>query len=230
MAKSVRWMIPILAGISLVAVVMAGSPVGVAEELTDILGSIRQNYGSLPGLAVPYSREVITRTMAMMGSQVKGDLATGWIYFKPPHFLRLEQERPTREFLITDGTTLWWFLPDQKQAYRYDQESFGKELKLLSDLFGGLEDAEGRFQLALTSAGEAETKLELRPDPPWEQVDHIVVTLDKGYAIRGVDIHNSLGGITRFHLEPMTERAIFEDGFFRFTAPEGVEVLEGAAR
>jgi outer membrane lipoprotein carrier protein len=208
---------------------IVGQPAAGADRLSPILQGIRDRYGGLSGLVVPYSREVVTRSMAMMGAEVKVDLAAGKIYFKPPHSLRLEQDSPTREFLITDGTTLWWYLPDQNKAYRYEQESFGKELRLLSDLFRGLPSAHERFQLTVVSEEDEGYQLELRPDPMWEQVDHMLVTLDGAYVVRGVEIHNSLGGITRFRLKPMTEKAHFETGFFRFTPPEGVQVVDGPA-
>ena len=80
-------------------------------DLTDILEGIRKNYGSLPGLTLSYSREVITRSMAMLGDQVKGDLATGHMFFKPPCFLKLEQKTPKQETVISDEETLWWYIP-----------------------------------------------------------------------------------------------------------------------
>jgi hypothetical protein len=41
-----------------------------------------------------------------------------------------------------------------------------------------------------------------------------------------VEIHNYLGGITRFTLGDLTIRERFEEGFFGFVAPEGVKVIE----
>ena len=67
------------------------------DRLTGILKGIRALYGPLPGLEVSYEREVITRSMAMLGVQTQKDLASGKIYFKPPHFLRVQQEKPKHE-------------------------------------------------------------------------------------------------------------------------------------
>ena len=104
------------------------------ESLVNILEGIQKNYGHLSGLSVPYSREVITRSMSMLGEQARGDMASGTIYFKHPDLLRLEQEKPKAETIIANNNTLWWYIPDKKCAYRYPAKDFGKELRLLLSL------------------------------------------------------------------------------------------------
>ena len=203
------------------------SPVLGSDHLSGILEGIRNKHSHLPGLTVNYTREVITRSMSMLGNQVKGDLATGRIYFSPPYFLRLEQETPQAETIIANGETLWWYIPEKKQAYQYPFLKFGKELKLLSDIFRGLVRVEENFQVAmLMQEEEGAYGIELRPDPPWQEIDRIVLTVTGGYDIRQVDIHNQLGSITRFKLEGLAEREKFDKDFFRFTVPGGVRLVK----
>ena len=74
---------------------------GLAEDaLSNILQGIKNRYGLTSGLTVPYTRDVMTRSMSMLGAQAKGDLASGIIHFKSPHFLRLDQEKPSPEIII----------------------------------------------------------------------------------------------------------------------------------
>jgi outer membrane lipoprotein-sorting protein len=203
------------------------SPVLGSDNLSGILEGIRNKHNHLKGLTVNYTREVITRSMSMLGKQVKGDLATGRIYFRPPYFLRLEQATPKAETIIADGETLWWYIPHKKQAHQYPFSEFGKELRLLSDIFRGLVRVEENFQVAMLMQEEQGAyKIELRPDPPWQEIDRIVLTVTDGYDIGQVDIHNQLGSITRFRLEGLAEREKFDKEFFRFTAPEGVKLVK----
>jgi outer membrane lipoprotein-sorting protein len=200
------------------------------ENLTGILEGIRKTYGPLPGLSVPYTREVITRSMTMLGGQAKGDMASGKIYFRHPHFLKLEQESPKPETIIANKDTLWWYIPEKKSVYQYPANDFGKELRLLSDIFRGLAHVEESFQVVLhgqkPSGGY---EIELIPDPPWPEIDRIFVTATRQYEIRSIKIHNTLGTITHFTLGDLSEKSDFEEGFFRFDAPEGVKVIvEGA--
>jgi len=198
-----------------------------SDDLSGTLKGIQKKYGGLPGFSIPYTREVITRSMSMLGNQVKGDLATGQMFYKPPHFLRLEQKTPEAETIITNGDSLWWYIPGKKRAYQYPSQEFGKELRLLSDIFHGLMRVEETFHVAMLGPDkQGEIRIELRPNPPWQEVDRIILTVIKGYNIRMIGIHNQLGGITRFTLKNLIVKDKFEKGFFQFIAPEGVELIK----
>lgn len=202
-------------------------PAVAGDHLSGILKGIQKNYGNLPGLTIRYTREVITRSMSLLGNQVKGDLAAGRIYFKSPYFLRLEQETPQSETIIANGDTFWWYIPDKKCAYQYSTQEFGKELRLLSDIFRGLIQVEESFQVEIVAhATEGEHQIVLRPDPPWQEIDRIALIVTTRYDIRVVDVHNQLGTVTRFRLKDLTKKERFEKDFFNFSVPEGVQVVQ----
>ena len=207
--------------------IFAFNGLAVADEtLVNILEEIQKNYGSLSGLSVPYSREVITRSMSMLGEQARGDMASGTIYFKHPYLLRLEQEKPKAETIIANNDTLWWYIPEKKCAYRYPAKNFGKELQLLSNIFRGLSQVENSFQVLLKDQNKSgKYKIELIPDPPWQEISKINLTVTKKYEIQTVRIHNLLGSITVFKLGDFTEKEGFEKGFFQFVVPEGVRLI-----
>ena len=94
-------------------------PAAAGEPLTGILEGIRNNYAGLEGLTVPYERDVVTQSMAMLDEGIRSDLAEGLIHFKPPRFLRIEQQKPRAERVVSDGETLWWYIPENKEVYRY---------------------------------------------------------------------------------------------------------------
>ena len=195
------------------------------ESLVNILEGIQKNYGRLSGLSVPYSREVITRSMSMLGEQARGDMASGIIYFKHPYLLRLEQEKPKAETIIADNDTLWWYIPDKKCAYKYPAKNFGKELQLLSNIFRGLSQVENSFQVLLKDRNKSgKFEIELIPDPPWQEISKIDLTVTKKHKIQTIQIHNLLGSITVFRLGALTEKEEFEKGFFQFIVPEGVKL------
>lgn len=221
-----KWFIFLLAAGMFQGVSMAD------ESLTAILDGIQKTYGPLSGLTVTYTREVVTRSMSMLGGDMSGDTATGRIYFKHPDFLRLEQERPKPESIIASGNVLWWYIPEKKSAYRYPADHFGKELRLLSDIFRGLAQVENNFQVVLK--GQTQTgghEIELIPDPPWQEIDRIVVVATRQYEIRSIRILNTLGTTTHFSLGDLSEKKDFEEGFFQFVPPEGVTVItEGSGQ
>ena len=195
-------------------------------DLARVIEGIRATYGDLSGLSLQYQREVITRSMTLLGKKARGDLASGHIYFKPPHFLKLQQEKPQPEIIITDGTFLWWYIPPQNKAYQYSAREFGRELHLLTDIFRGMEKVEDNFQVLLHGTDEHRNHtMELIPDPPWQEVDRIDLTVTPEYEIREIRIHNLMGTITVFELEGLTEKGEFPEGFFRLDLPEEVELI-----
>lgn len=197
------------------------------DQISSVIECIRERYGRLPGLTVTYEREILTRSMAMLGDQTGSDQATGRIHFKPPHYLRVEQETPSPESIISDERTLWWYIPQKKQAYRYPSEKLGRELKIFSDIFQGLTKVEESFMLSLSSDDQSkEHRLELTPNPQWPDIDHIDLYLASGDCrIKRIEIYNILGGMTRFKLGKEIAEEEFEEGFFTFTPPEGVQVI-----
>ena len=189
------------------------------DTLSTILQGIKNRYGTTSGLSVPYTREVITRSMSMLGNQAKGDLASGIIYFKPPHFLRLDQEKPGVERIIANDSILWWYIPQKKEAHRYKTKDFGKELRLLSDIFRGLAKVNDSFEVALEKQDEkGNHEIVLVPNPPWQEIDRIALTVSPEHEIRSVRIFNTLGSVTRFNLGRFTLEKNFD-----FVAPPGVK-------
>jgi len=202
-------------------------PALAQKDVNTLIKKMQEKYAHLNGASASYTREVITRTMSMMGGQVSGDLATGLLFFQSPHYMRMEQKVPDHEILITNGDTLWWYLPDKKTVYKYPAEKFGKELTLLSDIFHGLEKVEKRFHIVLL--GRTKTngfRLKLTPNPPWEQVDHLVLCLSPELDIKVLEIHNLLGSITRFTIKGLKAAGPFGKDFFHLQVPEGVKIIE----
>ena len=75
---------------------------------------------------------------------MEGDMASGQIHFRSPKFLRVQQDTPKPEAIISDGNTLWWYLPHKNQVYRYPSHQLGKEIQLLNDIFQGLRNIKSK--------------------------------------------------------------------------------------
>lgn len=198
------------------------------ERLNGVLGGILKVYGGLPGLTVSYQREIITKSMAMLGDEMKSDIAAGRFLFKPPHYLKVEQDTPEREIVTTEDKSIWWYIPAKKLVYQYPADKLGKELRLLSELFMGLNNAADTFNITLSeSEGDEKYDLELKPKEPWEDINHIILSVDRDdLNIKVVEIHNFIGGVTRFRLGEFSGLNDLEKEDFVFVIPEGVEVIK----
>ena len=197
-------------------------------QLSEILRGIQKRYRDLPGLSIPYKREIITRSMVLLGGSIDADAASGRIHFKPPKFLKVQQDTPKPETIISDGNTLWWYVPHKNQVYRYPSHQLGKEIQLLNDIFQGLRGVEESFDVMLMEMDDkGNHQLKLIPNPPWVEIQHIMLSVSQeDCTIRKVETHNQIGGITRFILGDLSVKNKFPEGFFRFVVPEGVKVIQ----
>jgi outer membrane lipoprotein-sorting protein len=197
-------------------------------SLSTIFEGIRKTYGLVPGLSFTYEREVISKSMTMLGEQAKPEVATGVIYYKAPHFLKFQQETPTKEILVTDGNVLWWYIQAKNQAHRYSSHQISEEVKLLGDIFQGLRGVEQSFVILQKGENDkGDLILEVTPKPSWGDIDHIDLTVIPGsFHIQKVEIYNLLGGLTRFKLGDSIKEERFSDDFFKFTPPAGARIIE----
>ena len=195
------------------------------QQLSQILEGVQKKYSQLPGLSLPYERESITRSMALLGGGINKDLATGKLYFKPPSFVKIQQETPKPETMYTEGPALWYYAPHKNEAYRYPSPDF---VQILSEIFQGLRDVEERFDIVLLRINEdGSCELKLSPNPPWPSIQHLELTASQvDYNIQKVEIYDSAGGITRFIFGDLHVEDSFPEDFFRFYVPAGVDVIE----
>jgi outer membrane lipoprotein carrier protein len=198
------------------------------DEVSRIIDGMRGRYGNTAGITADYTREAISKTMALLGTADRHDIAQGTLYFRPPYSLRLEQKSPQEELLVTDGQSLWWHVPYKNEAYKYSALEYGRELRLLSDILTGLRDAEANFEITLNSHSDTNIfSLTLKPDPPWPDIDHLqVMILRNDYTIKQVAIYNMVGGLTRFVFSGLQETDRLEEAFFSFSPPRGTRVIE----
>jgi outer membrane lipoprotein carrier protein len=201
-----------------------------ADDIAAVLDGLKKRYGGASALTLPYSRETITRTMTMLPGKVRGDLASGILYFRPPYYMRMEQEKPEPETLLSDGERIWWHVPAKNLVQVYPFQRSGKEFLLLSDVLRGLSDVGERFTTSLlpSQGNNGNLLLELKPEPPWEEIERIVLEVTKDNRIAVVLIHNRLGGITRFELGEAHSTKDLPQSLFQFTPPPGCKVVEEA--
>jgi outer membrane lipoprotein carrier protein len=195
------------------------------QQLAQILDGVQMTYNQLPGLSIPYEREVITRSMALLGGGANRDLATGQLYFKPPSFVKIQQETPNLETMYSEGPVLWYYVPHKNEAYKYPLPDF---VQLLSDIFQGLRDLEEKFDIVLLGVSkDGRCELKLTPNPPWPSIQHLELTISQmAYTIQKLEIYDSAGGTTRFTLGDLQVEDSFPEDFFRFYVPEGIDIIE----
>jgi outer membrane lipoprotein-sorting protein len=162
----------------------------------------------------------------MLEEDVGFDKASGIFFFKGPNFLKVQQDTPSREYVISNGKSIWWYVPDEKTAYRFD--NMGKELSVLSMIFMGLKNPEDDFDVTIAGPEDAkECIITLTPKGSLEEIDNINVTLSyKNYHMTRIEITDIAGNLTRFKLGEFEQKKDLDDSFFDFKVPDDVKVVE----
>ena len=154
------------------------------------------------------------------------DTAEGQIYIKKPGRMRWEYEIPEKKFFITDGESLWIYLPGDNQVMMGAADTFfgeGKGGAFLADMAL----IRKYFTVELASDDpEGYWVLKLTPTEPSGDIQVVTLTVSKGnFNVLQVATENAYGDETRHTFEaPEFDREL-DDEMFTFSLPEGAEVV-----
>jgi outer membrane lipoprotein-sorting protein len=110
----------------------------------------------------------------------------------------------------------------------YSIKRSARELRLISDIFFGLQQIEENFVVSLLEEEQtADIRIKLIPRPAWPQTEAVMLTISSvDYRIREVEIRDYIGGITRFIIRKQAAKYQFPEDFFRFEIPQDARVIE----
>lgn len=155
---------------------------------------------------------------------------SGTLWLKRPGRMRWEYRQPREKLFVTDGKTAWFYVPGEKQVRK-------TKLKTLEDLRSPLAYLLGKTKLEKEFAG-----LSLAPDVKPETAGDVVLRgvprhmggisqvqfeITPDSRIARILVEQEDGTITEFRFAGQKENVAIADQRFKFTAPPGVETIEG---
>jgi outer membrane lipoprotein carrier protein len=203
----------ILFNLTLISVASAASGQAVLTE-------IQTRYESANDLEANFLQEYIGKVMR------QSNRGEGKVYFKKKGMMRWDYRIPNQK-LISDGQTLWYYQPEEKQVVISDVSKALKEFGFLA----GEGDLRRDFELLnmneSISQKEEHFVLELIPREPYAALSKLTLTVDKKtYYIIQTDVFDGLGNVTRTRFTDIKTNKELPNSFFHFTIPPGVEVLK----
>ena len=218
----------------LVMVLILGICVPVLAEAgpEEILSAVQSRYADVGSMTADYTRVTSTPAMEGLFKTTSKHTASGFLIFKKPAKLILNQSSPRTEKMVTDGQTVWWYIPDENLVHRYTSVDIYGELKPLLDFLGGLTGLEGRFAIKVTPAGtgtEVKHRFDLTRLKEGSGPAGITVWFEpQSLDMTGFRLTSVLGETTDFTLRKVKLNQALDDRIFFFRIPPGAEVIDEA--
>jgi outer membrane lipoprotein carrier protein len=188
-----------------------------------VLNEIQSRYEKTNDFEAKFIQEYIGKVMR------QANRGEGKVYFKKKGMMRWDYTLPNQK-LISDGHTLWYYQPEEKQVLLSDISKALKERTPLAFLAG--EGNLGRdFNIVNLNESVSDKEdhyiIELSPKEPLATLAKLTLTVDKkSYTIHQTDVFDGLGNITRTRFIDIKTNVGLSNSFFHFTIPPGTEVIK----
>jgi outer membrane lipoprotein carrier protein len=213
--------VAILAIMLIAAVATPGTACEAAKsgkaDFNRLLDALQQHYQETSSFSARFAEEITP-----VGAPARR--RDGIVYFRKPGRMRWEFETPTKELVVSDGSTVYSYDPDLNQVVE-------TPLRQALRAPGATEFLLGAGNLKTDFDASAVTPL---PDDglvhlllkPKKGGDGIEIGLDpKTCDIRSLHIKDQIGNLTAIRFSNINKQAKFDEGKFEFKVPEGADVV-----
>jgi outer membrane lipoprotein carrier protein len=158
---------------------------------------------------------------------------SGHLYMKKPGMMRWEYRKPEEKLFISDGKNIFFYVPADRQVTREPvSQAIDDRIPLMFVLGrSNLRNEFTRFELLSEKPFLPGDKL-IRMYPKRKtDLSEVVIEVDPvGYAIRRLIFAHTNGERSEFIFSNIQTNSGLKKQQFQFTAPVGVEVLNGIGR
>ena len=153
--------------------------------------------------------------------------ATGVVYLQKPGKMRWEYHDPERKLIVSDGTTLWAYEPEDNQVF--EQSLSDTDLPSAVSFLLGSGSLASEFDVRLVEDGTDTSAdryvLELRPKTPSSQYSRLLFVVNRAdyQVVRTVVVDHS-GNTNSIEFAGVTLNGAIPASQFRFVRPKGARV------
>ncbi len=217
-----RWpSIRALLVVFLVSLAARGQP-SSDPRVREIARTVDKRHNSLRSLQADFTETY--RGMGVARSE------SGTLWLKRPGRMRWEYREPREKLFVTDSKTAWFYLPGERQVRR-------APVKKLDDLRSPLRYLLGKSRLekefdslamaeGATPAAAGNVVLRGLPRIMQDRVREVLLEVTSDGRIVRIVIEELDDSTTEFRFRNLVENGPMSDERFRFTPPEGAEVID----
>ncbi|NWG03142.1 MAG: outer membrane lipoprotein chaperone LolA [Syntrophaceae bacterium] len=199
------------------------TPLAFPSTGQEVLKEIQSRYEKTNDFEANFIQEYLGKVM------IQANRGEGKVYFKKKGMMRWDYTLPNQK-LISDGRTLWYYQPEEKQVFLSDISKVIRERTPLAFLAGEGNISRDFNVLNLNesvSQKEDHYIIELSLKEPLATLSKLILTVDKKtFTILQTDVFDGLGNVTRTRFFDIKTNVGLSSTFFQFAIPPGTEVIK----
>lgn len=192
-----------------------------ALEVEDVVRRVQERYDATHD----FTAKVIQKLRVT--SLDKTLTSEGTVAFKKPGRMRWEFKEDDPQIIVADGTTLWFYRPQEQQVFKAPFDAAFRSTTPISFLTGVGRIAQD-FDVTLNGESVDGKLLYLQLVPKRDAGDvgvlRLRVTRDSA-DIRGAEVYDPLGNVSILEFEDVQRNLDLPDSRFEFEVPPGVDVI-----
>jgi len=155
------------------------------------------------------------------------ETASGKLLVKRPGMMRWDYEKPDKQIIVSDGTHLWVYRPEDNQVLVGRAPTFfgeGKGAGFLSDI----KSVRKNFSITMENKeGEKSYRLKLIPKNQTQDLSRVFLVVSPDtFEVMEVITYNLYDDETRIELTDYSYDRNLGDDIFRFEIPDGTDVVK----
>ncbi|HXQ23727.1 MAG TPA: outer membrane lipoprotein carrier protein LolA [Candidatus Acidoferrales bacterium] len=188
-------------------------------DVNAVVRKVQERYDVTHDFTADVAQEM---TIASLGKTMT---MHGTVAFKKPGKMRWELSDGAPQVIVADGTTLWLYQPTEHQVLKAPFDAAFRSATPISFLTGVGRIAQD-FEVRLDGEDQDGLYLMLTPRSASAEVGRLrlAVTRDT-YDIRGAEVNDPLGNVSRLRFEHSRRNVNLTDDQFVFHVPPGVDVI-----
>jgi outer membrane lipoprotein carrier protein len=191
-----------------------------AEPAAAVVARVQKYYDATRDLHAKFDQQL---TSVGRGPQK----ASGEVWLKKPGKMRWDYVTPEKKLMVSDGTTLWVYVPEDEQAFK--QPLSGNALPAQVSFLLGEGKLDKEFDASLTEVpglAAGEVALKMVPKVGTAAYRYVVFVVDgKTGQVRRTIIYDQQGGTNTLRFSDVQQNKGIDDAKFRFSPPKGTHIL-----
>jgi outer membrane lipoprotein carrier protein len=191
------------------------------EAAATVVARVQKYYDATKDLHAKFEQQLESASRAP-------SKAMGEVWLKKPGRMRWDYAKPEKKLMVSDGTTLWVYVPDDEQAYKQDLKGTALPAQVSFLLGEGKLDKD--FDASLTKVeGLAADEVAVKMVPKQGTTAYrylVFVVDDKSGQVRRTIIYGQDGSTNRLSFVDVQQNKGVDDGKFRFSPPAGTHILK----